>query len=486
MILPNEDTEQRNKLGQGNWVPLAEDGPRTPSTFVPLQKGTPGMHGLILPSAHNDVVRLRNSETPADEIKSYASHPDAYAEWNSEAMGSESQKDFDHDFNRSMNLMSLAGSLNKLPNTMSLASPILESTAISHDVHNLGATYAEKAADIKRETYLKERSMIRTRTPQYYSEKELKESVLRKCAYTKLLSDDHLSILASECHIAKFRTSDVIVREHDTQMCMYILSVGEVGEYKKFPDASNVRTVDPMLLADKRVAIYNSPPETICILSMFLGSPAPSTFAAMSTTVMLRVPASAIQPILSNQRILVQHISAVLLSNGIVPSHSVSGGKMQVMHLANQISAFHQDFGRTHPGRSWEMTPRSRAREPRSRDKEFDIAPPDSRGHEEVQPCVGRKDGVVMLAKSQRLLEHSNAIVIPENAHLSPRFLERDRFSGASATRLSFRPMAEVLKIAKERTGIPRMPPGHEDWSLQRYVCMYVCMYLCIYECMNV
>jgi hypothetical protein len=251
---------------------------------------------------------------------------------------------------------------------------------------------------------------------------------------------------------------------------MYILSQGEIGEYKGFPDPSKVRSVDPILVAEKRVRSYSSKQDTFCVLSLFIGMDAPSTFAAMRSSVLLRVPASSIQPILANQPNLVQHISAVLLSIGAIPIDESINSRLQLMNLANQISSFHTDFMLMNPGTGWDLSPRSRANQPRTAMKEHDVPAAQSREKEEVQPCVGRKEGVIKPSKAEDTFKPPKPINVVENGHLSPRFLERDRFAGKCAVRLSTRTMDEVYKIAASRSGIPRLAPGHEDWDMQAIV----------------
>jgi hypothetical protein len=193
-------------------------------------------------------------------------------------------------------------------------------------------------------------------------------------------------------------------------------------------------------------------------------------YAAIKPSVMLRVPVSAIQPILANSKELVRDIAEVLLlSEVIAPLQGPSSNHAQIYNVANLISAFHEDFARTHPGGSWDLTPRSRVREPRTADKGFDIQPPDDRAEEETQPCVGRKDGVLQPFKKRMNIRYKE-VELPENGHLSPRFLERDRFNrgGVVAMRLSRRPLAEAM--AKRASGVPRLSEEQENWKVQASV----------------
>jgi len=455
---------------QGNWEPLPEDTMPRDQAFLsmkPMKNGSGKMGNevvqkrLLLPAEGKGGAQqhgepppaLRRTASALSDIQSVAARQDAYAAL--------PVAEDEQTANLSMNFLSVSRG-------GSPSSPKHRKTPTSTDARNLEATMSDKLTQVMQGDYHEKRSrLLRNRMPEFYAEKEFKQNMLRQCKYTEMLSDEHIQFLASECQVSKFKTSDVIVRERDKQMCMYILSVGEVGEYKGFPNVSKIQSVDPGLMKDNRVGTISSPNDTLCVLSLFLGSPAASTFAAMKSTVMLRVPASGIQPILSNHHMLVEHMSAVLLSSGIFPvDNDGMGGKMQIMRLANQISGFHSNFARTHPGDSWNLSPRSRAKQPRTTDKVFDIPAQESREEQEMQPCVGRKDGVLKPSKPQLMVTRT-PINLPENGHLSPRFLERDRFSGACGTRLSTRPLSQVAKVSRERAGIPRLPEGHEDWALQ-------------------
>ena len=322
---------------------------------------------------------------------------------------------------------------------MQVTSPASKRKAESKDKRNLEESMTQKVGDLSKGKYHDQRASLKLkkRSLQWYSERDFKEKLLRNCAYTRMLNDNLRTILASECQIAKFKTGDVVVRQDDSDLSMYILSVGELGEYKGFPNTSTVRTVDPGLQAAKRVRTLSSEQDVICVLSLFLGRPAEGTYAATKTSTLLRVPASAIQPILSNQPGIVEQVASVLLASGVFGPANVTANKKKVLTVANQVSAFHADLSRTFPGDSWKMSPRSRAKEPRTFDKQFDIPLIDDREDDEMQPCVGLKDGVLIPSRPKLGLGKTSSIAVPENGHLSPRFLERDRFSGACATRLS-------------------------------------------------
>jgi CRP-like cAMP-binding protein len=377
--------------------------------------------------------------------------------------------------------------------------------AESKDRRNLEDSMAQKLSELNKGNYHTQRAALKTRTQQWYSEKDFKEGLLRDCAYTRMLSEELRTILATECQIAKFQTGDVVVRQDDSDLCMYILSVGELGEYRGFPDPSKVRAVDPNLQAAKRVRTLSSEQDVICVLSLFLGRPADGTYAAMKTSTMLRVPANAIQPILSNQPHIVDQVASVLVESGLFGANVVAE-KKTLMTVANKVSAFHSDLSRMYPGDSWKLSPRSRARQPRTFDKQFDIPQIDNRAHDETVPCVGHKEGVLIPSRPKLGLGKASTVAIPENSHLSPRFLERDRFSGACAMRLSVsmagggvvsamehkaadalpnpilsrlltaaclhqtRPFDEVARVSKSRSGIPRQAEGQEDWALQSTV----------------
>ncbi len=462
----------------GKWEPLPEDTmPLDQKQFLsmnPSKTGNssrmisnevlqrrlqfpPESEGRAAPQEKPMLPLARTTSTPLEDIEAIATRQDAYE---SMAFAEDSQA-----ADVSMEFLSITRSESPTSPTKRGRAPK------STDARGLEATMSDKLTKVMEQEYHEKRSqLLRNRMPEFYAEKEFKENMLRQCKYTTMLSDEHLKFLASECQVSKFRTSDIIVRERDRQLCMYILSVGEVGEYKGIPDVSKLQSIDPSLMSSKRVRTFSSPNDTLCVLSLFLGSPAGSTFAAMKSTVLLRVPASCIQPILSNHLQLVQHMSAILLSSGIIPiDHNEAGGKMQIMRLANQISGFHSDFARTHPGGSWDLSPRSRARQPRTKDKVGDVPVAESREAEETQPCVGRKDGVLKPSRPQLTTAHT-PINLPKNGHLSPRYLERDRFSGACATRLSTRSMAEVMKSTKSRPVIPCLPEEHENWGLQSSV----------------
>ena len=332
-------------------------------------------------------------------------------------------------------------------------------------------TMAEPQKQIKQQQGLQHRKSIETRSPQYHQDRALKEGMLKNCDYTKSFSDKQIAIVAADCQIQEFKPADLIVREHDRALCMYILQAGEVGEYKNFPQPSALRTVDPWLMKDKRTQVFNTQNHVFCALSLFLGVPAASTYAAMKATIMLRVPVTAIQPVLANSRELVNNVAVMLLKNpSLANDQQASPDTMskQRKNLAKAISAFQEDFTRTHPGGSWKMTPRSRAKQPRALEKAFDIAAPEDREDEEIAPCVGRKPGVVAPCNPKLSLKNRPYGGI-ENAHLSPRYLMRDQYNkgGVVTNRLSRRPLQEALDMMKSRGGIPRLPEGEENWNLQ-------------------
>ena len=349
-----------------------------------------------------------------------------------------------------------------------VSAPRIKRVSDVKDVPKRENTIAETQKQIKQQQH---RRSIETRAPQYYHDRALKEGMLKKCDYIKTFSDKQIAIVAAECQIQEFKPADLIVREHDRALCMYILQAGEVGEYKNFPQPSALRTVDPWLMKDKRTQVFNTQNHVFCALSLFLGVPAASTYAAMKATIMLRVPVTAIQPVLANSRELVNYVAVMLLTNPSLATDQQASPdtiSKQRKNLANAISAFQEGFTRTHPGGSWTMTPRSRAKQPRALEKAFDIAAPEDREDEEIAPCVGRKPGVVAPCNPRLSLKNRPYDEI-ENAHLSPRYLMRDQYNkgGVVTNRLSRRPLQEALDMMKSRSGIPRLPEGEEDWNLQ-------------------
>ena len=90
------------------------------------------------------------------------------------------------------------------------ASPKIKAKAESQDVRNLEATMSQKARSLQETAYLNFRKTIPTRTPQYYVERDLKESILKSCPYTRFLSNKQASIVACECQILDLKVCQLM------------------------------------------------------------------------------------------------------------------------------------------------------------------------------------------------------------------------------------------------------------------------------------
>ena len=232
------------------------------------------------------------------------------------------------------------------------------------DVPKRENTIAETQKQIKQQQGLQHRKSIETRSPQYHQDRALKEGMLKNCDYTKSFSDKQIAIVAADCQIQEFKPADLIVREHDRALCMYILQAGEVGEYKNFPQPSALRTVDPWLMKDKRTQVFNTQNHVFCALSLFLGVPAASTYAAMKATIMLRVPVTAIQPVLANSRELVNYVAVMLLKNPSLANSNDQGDdgdrakrrlqrRRLMLRQPLQLPGWDGLHAELYPGRKW-------------------------------------------------------------------------------------------------------------------------------------
>lgn len=293
------------------------------------------------------------------------------------------------------------------------------------------------------------------------------KQTLRSLIFTSMLSDRHIAIIASECSLRHYDAGEIIVREGEDCVSLFVLLEGEVGEYRDLENFGHLTVADPIRLVSYRSTTLSQHMDVFCAMSVFTGAPAHSMYAAIkNATIIIRLPTVAFQPILVNQPSVVNKIAELLL--GFLLQSSFDNATR--VSLANRILNYHQQFSRDKPGISWKLSPRSRAHHPRAWHKEPDkmgmlLCDPD-----EAAPCVGTKEGQLKPPSHVRLDKMKIPVPdVPGGTHLSPRLYQRDSSKGGCSYGLSRRNFEEVVKSNKASSvqNSFRDDKHQESWAVQ-------------------
>eukprot|EP00960_Hanusia_phi_P037847 753149-Hanusia_phi.AAC.1 len=147
---------------------------------------------------------------------------------------------------------------------------------------------------------------------------------LKEAMFFESLTDSQMAVLISDCCFKQYEPGEIVVREKERCLALFVLVEGSIGEYKGLEELGTSPIADPIRMYSKRVKVLEEPLDQFCSLSLFLGSPSKATYAAVQPSEVFKIPASAMQPLIVNDPVFVKKVANFLLADPDIADGSFS------------------------------------------------------------------------------------------------------------------------------------------------------------------